>query len=314
MNKKTTDQTPSFFTFTPDITARDEKGIPTKFTGVAYTGGVVPNYGWYGDVIIDLASAKVPDGQIFALIDHDYTKRAGKLTCQLSGGSIIVNGEFFTNEAGHEVASLFAQGAPWQLSVGVMAKPKRYDEKTLVTINGGTHEVHAVLHNAIIREVSFVPVGADPNTAVAAFSAANSPAHDHQAGTSTGSNDMTIEELQAQVAKLTTELDTEKASRVAAESALATFRAKQREGELAQMSAKMGRALTDQEAAAFKAMDDTAFAIVFAAIPSVKAAGLPASLATEQATTGPGEAAKPGAVAINMSAIYDSRAQAMGRA
>jgi hypothetical protein len=297
----------TFFTFSPTVTERDAAGLPKRFSGVAYTGGVIPNYGWNGDAIIDMATLVMPEAEIFALIDHDPTKRAGRLTAEVSGGQVIVNGSFFTNEAGNEVAKLFAEGAPWQMSLGVMSERQSFETKTPVSINGGNHSVNTIFKNTTLREVSFVPVGADPKTAVAAFSAANSTAQGEPGGKPTEDSKMELDELKAKVAELSTALDVEKTARAAAESKLATFAAIKRDEGLSQMSAKMGRALSEQETVTFKAMDDGAFAIVLSAIPA-KTNGLPAGLGAEQATSGntaPAESGKKGV--INMAAIYAAR-------
>jgi phage head maturation protease len=295
----------TFFTFSPTVTERDAAGLPKRFSGIAYTGGVIPNYGWHGDAIIDMTTLVMPEAEIFALVDHDPTKRAGRLTAELSGGQVIVNGTFFTNEAGNEVAKLFSEGAPWQMSLGVMSERQSFEIKTPVTVNGGNHAVNTVFKNTTLREVSFVPVGADPKTAVAAFAAASSPA---QGGKPTGDTKMELDELKAKVAELSAALDAEKAARVDAESKLANFAAVKRDEGLAEMAKKMGRALTEPETMAFKGMDEGSFAIVLSAIPA-KSNGLPAGLGAEQATSGNAAPADDGKKSnvINMAAIYAAR-------
>ena len=66
---------PRYLTFAPDITVDESSGLPTGFSGIAYSGGVVPNYGWYGASAIDMGSVSIPD-QMFSLVNHDPDQRA----------------------------------------------------------------------------------------------------------------------------------------------------------------------------------------------------------------------------------------------
>ena len=163
-------KTNAYLTFAPTISEHDAQGLPTKFSGIAYSGGVIPSYGGFGDAAIEIESFQIPTAPVFALVDHDPKQRAGKLSAELQGNQIAISGEFFTSSpAGKEVAALFAEGAPWQLSVGIQAQTT-LTGKDPIQMNGRTMAINTLFKNASLREVSFVPVGADPNTAVAAFS------------------------------------------------------------------------------------------------------------------------------------------------
>lgn len=278
----------AYLTFAPTVT-RDEAGLPKRFSGIAYSGGVIPGYGWYGDAAIDLASLTLPEGAIFALVDHDPAQRAGKLTARLSGNQILVDGEFFTaTEAGREVAGLFAEGAPWQMSVGVQAKTTQTDTATAHEINGQTLSIHTLFTDATLREVSFVPVGADPNTSVAAFSAGGMDSR-ARGGTSPSpkGNTMTIEELQAKVAELEGTLTAETARADAAETQLAGIRLAARKAAVVSLGADLGRELTAEEIAAFEKMPEEIFAVMAGTLKTFKpAAGASSHLFSEQATNG----------------------------
>lgn len=162
-------------TFSPAIEPAAH-GVPRRFRGIAYSGGVIPQYGAHGNAAIDLASLQLPNAPIFALVDHDPTQRAGKLTATLANNQVIVTGELFTgSEAGKNVAALFAEGAPWQLSIGIQAAVESGDRRS-IELNGRALSVDTIFRNAKLREVSFVPVGADPETSVHAFRAARAQA------------------------------------------------------------------------------------------------------------------------------------------
>lgn len=139
-----------------------------KFAGVAYSGGVIPAYGPYGDVAIDLATASITP-KAFALLDHDPKARAGVAEFSRVGNEIHVSGHLLDNPHGNEIAAVASQGGPWQLSVGITAVASK--AKSPATINGQSVDVQHIFTDAIIREVSFVTAGADPNTSVQVFSA-----------------------------------------------------------------------------------------------------------------------------------------------
>ena len=147
-----------------------------RFTGVAYSGGVIPSYGWLGDVAIDLATLQNPDAQnIPVLIDHstEIENIAGKGNLSRVGNALHITGELTAaTEAGKQIAALMAEGYPLQLSVGMQATLRETTEATRQQpLNGQSLNVKAVFESARILEVSFVPTGADPHTSAAQFSA-----------------------------------------------------------------------------------------------------------------------------------------------
>lgn len=141
-----------------------------KFSGVAYSGGKIPAYGAFGDVAIDLSTASIT-AKAFALLDHDPRARVGVAEFTRVGNKVLVSGHLLDNDHGNEVASIAAQGGPWQLSVGITASAVK--QKSPVSINGQFLDVDHIFTNAIIREVSFVTAGADPNTSVQFFAEQN---------------------------------------------------------------------------------------------------------------------------------------------
>lgn len=288
MDKKT-----AYFTFAPTLT-KDAQGIPTQFTGIAYSGGVVPDYGWLGDTVIDLDTLELPTGEIFALVDHDFGQRAGRITATRQGNEIHVSGHFFkSSEAGKEVAALFAEGAPWQMSLGLIGDCQHSDAPIEREINGAKLSANTLLTNSLLREVSFVPVGADPNTSVAAFSASGNtatqaprPGRDHPNGDNTT---MTIDELKAQVAELSAQLADASARATAAENALKAQAEAARKQEISTLAAKMEKTFTEAEINTFAAMPADAFSTVQTMLLASKPAAaqtLPAHLTQEQATNG----------------------------
>lgn len=158
---------------TPDAQTMGDK---VRFTGVAYSGGVIPAYGFLGDVAIDLATLQNPDAQnIPVLINHatEIESIAGKGNLMRIGNALHITGELTqATQAGKQIAALMAEGYPLQLSVGMQASLRETLEATRAQqLNGQTLQVRAVFEQARIIEVSFVPTGADPHTSAAQFSA-----------------------------------------------------------------------------------------------------------------------------------------------
>jgi hypothetical protein len=189
-------------------------GAPRRFSGVAYSGGVIPNYGWLGDVAIDLDSLKNDQGEeLPILVDHDQSINgiAGKGRIFKATGAdglpfLSVEGELSqATDAGTKVAALFAEGFPVQLSVGMQANVREVSEPT--TVNGRAMDVSAIFEDATVREVSFVPVGADPNTQAQAFSAAAS-------ATSKEKRNMEeVDALKARIAELEAQIEAARVER-----------------------------------------------------------------------------------------------------
>ena len=105
--------------------------------GTAYSGGVIPQYGFFGDVIIDLASMKAPSKPVFALVNHDSNQRAGKCELSNTGSTIEVQGSFsLSTPSGQQVAAEFAEGAPFEFSVGLNAQFESFTKPKMVEVNG----------------------------------------------------------------------------------------------------------------------------------------------------------------------------------
>lgn len=261
-------------TFAPQLA--DAADGPRRFSGIAYSGGLIPAYGPFGDAVIDLASLRLPAGSVFALVDHDPTQRAGRLTASLQGYQLHVSGELFAaTEAGREVAALFAEGAPWQLSVGIAGSVEVLPAPAAVDINGQQLTVKAIFRDASLREVSFVPVGADPATAVSTF--AQLPEEDTMDPSALAALTAEIAALKDQVVALTTERD-------AAHAALAKHRAELRHVAITELSAQTALEISAEQRAVLITLSDADYQVMAGMMTARPAA--PEHLFSEQATTG----------------------------
>lgn len=290
-----------YFTFSPDIARDASSGLPTGFSGVAYSGGMVPDFGWLGDVAIDLATMSVPD-RGFSLVNHDPNQRAGHFSPTLDGNQLRVAGVFSkTTESGQSVAGEFSEGAPWKLSVGINGRFESYDRPTQVNVNGQQLIVDGIFRNARLLEVSFVYADADPNTSVSAFSANQKLPEPPMA-----EDTARIAALETQVAELTAKLAAADARADAAETALATHKSTARLAAVKSLFESTGLEFSDAKAAPYLAMDETAFAAVSEALQSTRPAPDPSLF---EATATHGKPATPPPVTLSAADIYAARAQ-----
>lgn len=150
-------------------------GAPAKrkFSGKAYSGEVIDNHSYWGNVIFDMATMTVPP-KLPALIDHSRSQRAGYVTESSidNANGFTVNGVLLTNEHGKAVAQDSDEGFPWQMSVHI--EPRSIEEFAAgeqVTVNGRQFTGPlTVFRNSTIVEVSFTATGQDSNTAAVAMS------------------------------------------------------------------------------------------------------------------------------------------------
>jgi hypothetical protein len=127
----------------------------------------------------------------------------GKLNLENTQSLLNVLGSFSqATDAGKQVAAEFAEGAPWEFSVGIQAIPEVFDKPKTLDVNGQQLTVKTLFRHATIREVSFVPAGADPNTQAIAFE--QSPTLPHQESIMT--DESTLNEVNRLNADLTVKL------------------------------------------------------------------------------------------------------------
>ncbi|MBK8225375.1 MAG: hypothetical protein IPK73_30545 [Candidatus Obscuribacter sp.] len=300
-------------TFSPDITVDETSGLPTGFSGIAYSGGVVPNYGWYGDSAIDIGSLSIPD-QMFALVNHDPDQRAGHCRVWIDGSAIHVAGQFSRmTAAGQSVAGEFMEKAPWKLSVGFNANSEEMSPPQTVNINGQSLTLSTIFRNARILEVSFVPADADPNTMVAAFAAPDTPSPTPLQETKSMADDTRMADLERQVADLTVQLSAEKTRADTAETALSTYRTENRMAAVKVLFSECGLEFSDEKAKPYLDMSDLSFSAVSDALKT-KTPARGADPALFKATVPNGQQST-GDQVVQLSSvdIYANRRKAMGQ-
>jgi hypothetical protein len=305
--------------FAPTLDGVDGE-LPSRFMGTAYSGGVIPGYGFFGDVAIDLSTMKMPTKPVFALLNHDTNQRAGKCEVLNAGSLIEVSGSFSkATSAGRQVAAEFSEGAPWEFSVGINAEFDPFKKLTAVDVNGQSLMVNGIFRNASVREVSFVPAGADPNTKAVAFEAQTSftlesPMSDDikdkldsvtslnadlqlKLSAIQADHIQVIEDLTAKLADevLQSKALFERANLLEAE--LKSFKESVRLKSVKALFADLNKDYSEAAGLVYQSMSDGAFAAVAADLRSMKPVNFSASLFQETAVNG-----KEGATEVSLAA------------
>ena len=139
-----------------------------RFTMTAYTGGKLnlPNFAY--PVVVDLSGLKITAKSRPILRDHNAAQIVGHTEAiENSGGSLKLSGVISaTNTHALEVAESSSNGFPWQASIGAAAQRVAFvDRGEAIEVNGRrfTGPLY-VARQSVLREVSFVALGADDQT------------------------------------------------------------------------------------------------------------------------------------------------------
>jgi hypothetical protein len=137
---------------------------------VVNSGQAMPHW-MFSKVVIDMATLQIGGQRKPALLGHD--KRIGwteKLS--VDGGRLLAEGRFLKrNPDAADVRRDAEDGFPWQASMQLEAGKHRFlDDDEVMEVNGATFAGPGVVwHDARLREVSFVELGADENTSAESF-------------------------------------------------------------------------------------------------------------------------------------------------
>lgn len=154
-------------TFLDAKLANSDKTIK-KVSFNAYNGGAVSLNSLFYPVVFDLATLKKSDN-VPLLFNHDLDAIVGHSTDinvnSIKGitGDGLISG---TGDRAKEVIDNANNGFPWQMSVGIRGdKLLFYGSDETFTANGQTFSGPKYLaRDALLREISFVPAGADDKT------------------------------------------------------------------------------------------------------------------------------------------------------
>lgn len=236
------------------------------FSGVAYSGEVIANHWFWGNVAFDISSSKAGDTTP-ALVDHRSDRIAGTGKMSFSDEMAIEGHLSAVTEDGKRVAALADEGFPWQMSIFI--EPGEIDEiKAGVKASVNGREVSGpltIFRNNLIREVSFTPTGQDAQTSVQVFSKFANREVPNMPSPNPQTTEPTVAELQSQVTKLSADLASANARAEAAVAEANAFR----KSQLTEIFKANGEELTEEAAKPFLAMSAEQFtaAVKFAAKP-----------------------------------------------
>lgn len=282
------------FADSPVAIPTPKEGDARTFSGVAYSGRVIQQHWKWGNLIFDLSSTTVPS-RLPILLGHDPAKIVGFLTSSSVGqdGLRISGALSKRTTAAAEVTALADEGFPWQMSVSIKpGRVERVQKNKTVEINGQAFQgPGTIFRDSVIREVSFVPVGADINTSATVMADQDQEqeemAMQSDASTRPGSSRVPDQSVTAELEKFTEENATLRAEMKALREQMLADKQQRREAEIRQLFHDVGREFSADAAKPYLELSESSFLAVVkdmrAMRPAVDAAS---TLFSEQAVEG----------------------------
>jgi len=136
------------------------------FKIVGYSGDIIKNHWWWGNLAFDLQGLKFAKSHTPVLEEHFTSWRIGFATKQEVGDQVTFEGRFLENEKAVAMANDLRAGFPMEASLYVPPSVvEQVAEGASVQVNGQTLKgPGAVFRKAVIKEVSMCVFGADANT------------------------------------------------------------------------------------------------------------------------------------------------------
>jgi len=172
MKKETLKLNRSALSFTDhDSFAKTEptaEGKPRKLKMVAYSGKIIKDHWYWGDLAIDTSGMKMAKREIPILNDHMTQEKIGFGSFIVDDKHALINDDmtFVDTPFASEFIKLSDQGFPYEASL--YAKPlkiERLSEDEKAEVNGFTMKgPGTVWRESVLKECSVVTFGADANT------------------------------------------------------------------------------------------------------------------------------------------------------
>jgi len=155
------------------VTFEADQAKSNTFSIVGYSGGIIPEHYWWGNLAFDLAGLKFAKKRTPILDSHATDRRVGFATKQDVAETVTVEGTFLDNDVAQSLRADMQQGFPMEASLYVPPKVVEYvKEGASVQVNGHTLKgPGAVFRQATIKEVSLCVFGADERSSAQAFAA-----------------------------------------------------------------------------------------------------------------------------------------------
>lgn len=149
------------------------EGSP-KLSMIAYSGKIIKNHWYWGDLAIDVQGLKMPKEKVPILHDHNTGEKIGFGSFKVNEQNQLVADEtkFVDTEIAKEFIKLSQEGFPYEASI--QARPTkilRLSEGEEAEVNGFTLTgPGTVWRESVLRECSVTTFGADGNTKSVAMS------------------------------------------------------------------------------------------------------------------------------------------------
>lgn len=150
-----------------------KEGAEKKLSMIAYSGKIIKDHWYWGDLAIDTSGIKMSKKEIPILEDHVTDKKIGFGTFIVNEKNQVVSEEssFVDTPYAAEFVKLSGQGFPYEASI--YARPikiQRLAEKEEAEVNGFVMKgPGTVWRESVLKECSIVTFGSDGNTKSAAM-------------------------------------------------------------------------------------------------------------------------------------------------
>ena len=187
-----------------DAAERETGNIaPRQFSGVAHSGQVFSRHG--ERFIVDLSNLKFRE-KTGVLLEHNPNEKVGVGTLNIGEQGLIIHGSLLNTEQAQHIAQTADDGFPWELSAHIQSERQEQVNSGDVVVNGLTVSAPiTVLRDCVVREVSFVAVGADAHTHAEILSDFEQAKKGKSMSEKTDNQQALIDELNAKLGKLEAE-------------------------------------------------------------------------------------------------------------
>jgi len=238
-----------------------------QFHGVAYSGGLIPSFGQHGDSAIDLAG--FDEAQVITLANHSSDVKDIVGTCKIwrsDDQQLLIQGELTkATESGRSIAALLADGIVIPMSVGIIANPEVGRKGRMAVVNQRELHPKTIFRSPRFREVSFVPVGADPQAYGVQCAASEEKSMS--------------DELETLLADAKTKLAAAEQRAIAAEAkvsdlekSISSLRAGLRKTAVEELHAQLNKPVTETALAMYQSLTDEQFSAIRTELLSFKSA------------------------------------------
>ena len=142
-----------------------------RFRILAYSGQIIKNHWYWGNVAFDLNGAEFDKQKTGVLEEHNRSGRVGFTTMQNISDQIVVEGKFLSSEPAQKMRKDMDEGFPMQASVYIVPRViERIEQGASTMVNGQKLDgPGTVFRKSTIFEVSLCCLGADNNTSGEVF-------------------------------------------------------------------------------------------------------------------------------------------------